>query len=328
MATILISGGAGYIGSHVVAQLLTTSHRVIIIDNLSTGRQESVLGGKLYVNDIGDSAAVANIIRTEKVDLVMNFASSILVPESIRNPLAYYQNNTEHTFRFFQTCYQSGIRHIIFSSTAAVYGEPANGICTEESPIAPINPYGRTKVYAEWLLQDLAQRYEDFHYVALRYFNVAGADHANRIGQCGPVASHLIKIAAQVVAGKRKTMAIYGDDYPTKDGTCLRDYIHVVDLATAHLQAMEYLLDGGTSEIMNCGYNRGFSVKEVIDTVKSVSQQDFTVETSARRPGDPPILIAQIDKIQRVLSWQPQHDDLKEICQTAIAWEKQLDTAQ
>jgi UDP-glucose 4-epimerase len=324
MANILVTGGAGYIGSHVVSQLLDSEHNVVIIDNLTTGRKESVLGGKLYIEDIGNSEAVAKILNEEKIDLVMNFASSILVPESVKEPLKYYENNTEKTFRFFKTCLDNNVKKLIFSSTAAVYGEPEGGLCTEDSTIAPINPYGRTKVYSEWLLKDLDTRYEDFNYVALRYFNVAGAHLENKIGQCGPVASHLIKIAAQVVAGKRDGMAIYGDDYPTEDGTCVRDYIHVVDLASAHIKAMEYLLSGGKSNIMNCGYSRGFSVKEVIETVKEVSGLNFPVEVSERRPGDPPVLVAEVNKIKSVLGWTPKYDDLKLICKTAIDWEVKL----
>ena len=324
MANILVTGGAGYIGSHVIAQLLETDHNIVIIDNLSTGRKESILGGKLYVGDIGDSKLVSKILSDERIELVMNFASSILVPESVRDPFKYYENNTEKTFRFLKTCLKNGVNKVIFSSTAAVYGEPQNGFCTEESSISPINPYGRTKVYAEWLLKDLDSCYDDFNYIALRYFNVAGADIDNRIGQCGPTASHLIKIAAQVVAGKRDKMAIYGEDYPTPDGTCVRDYIHVVDLASAHIKAMDYLLAGGKSDILNCGYGKGYSVKEVIQSVKKVSGLNFTVDSESRRDGDPPSLIAKVQKIKKILKWEPKYDDINLICKTACDWEKKL----
>lgn len=332
---ILVTGGAGYIASHVVKQLLeTTNHDIVIIDNLSTGHQstldtleqiaiESGNGDlRFYHADLSDFIAIEKIFLTNTFDVVMHFAASIVVPESVENPLKYYMNNTVNTTNLVRLCNEYGVKNFIFSSTAAVYGEPSEIPVKETTPTNPINPYGVSKLMSERIIQDTALANPNFCYVILRYFNVAGADVSNRIGQSFPNATHLIKVAAQTALGKREKLSVFGDDYDTSDGTCIRDYIHVDDLASAHLKSLEYLNNQGTSDIFNCGYGYGFSVKEVIEAVKRVSNSDFHVELSPRRAGDAALLISDNAKIKIRLDWKPQYDNLQLICETAYEWEK------
>lgn len=321
--SILITGGAGYIGSHVISQLGEMGHDIIILDNLSTGRSENVLYGKLIVGDLADQALLDEIFTKYKIDAVMNFAGSIVVPESVTNPVLYYQNNTVLTFNLIKTCLKYKTNKFIFSSTAAVYGMPESGIASEETPTNPINPYGRSKLMTEWMLEDISHAH-DLSYVALRYFNVAGASGTGKIGQSTPNATHLLKSAAEVVAKKREGLSIFGSDYPTKDGTCIRDYIHVDDLARAHLDALSYLEKGGKSQILNCGYGLGFSVKEVVSAVEEVTEEPLKVTLAPRRAGDSIMLISEALKIKQVLGWTPRFNDLKLIVKSAIDWEKKL----
>ncbi len=332
MLRILVTGGAGYIGSHVVKQLLeSTSYQVTIIDNLSTGHQTTIdtltemapQRLEFIKIDLAEFEAVERFIATHRFNAVIHFAASIVVPESVTNPLKYYMNNTVNTTHLIKCCNDYGIGRFIFSSTAAVYGEPTEIPVKETTPKAPINPYGMSKLMSETVLQDTAKANEAFKYVILRYFNVAGADVHNRIGQSFPDATHLIKVAAQTATGQRDKMYIFGEDYDTPDGTCIRDYIHVDDLASAHIAALEYLETHLQSNIFNCGYGRGFSVKEVIETVKEVSGVDFQVDTEGRRAGDPALLVSDNSKILSKMNWKPQYDDLKTICQTALNWEKE-----
>ncbi len=321
---VLVTGGAGYIGSHMVYALTDRGEDVVVLDNLSTGFDWAVSpAAKLVVGDIGDAALVKKIIREHKVDAVIHFAGSIIVPESVENPLKYYHNNTCKSRNLIEAVVQEDVPHFIFSSTAAVYGIPERNPAFEDSPLAPINPYGRSKLMTEWTLADVAAAH-DLRYVALRYFNVAGADPQGRTGQSTPEATHLIKVACQTALGLREKMYIFGTDYDTPDGTCIRDYIHVTDLIAAHVDALDHLRRGGESEVMNCGYGRGFSVREVIDTVRKVVGHDFPVEEAPRRPGDPPALVAGAEKVRKLLGWQPQHDDLEEIVASAYAWERHL----
>ncbi len=334
---ILVTGAAGYIGSHVVKQLIEeTNHSISVIDNLSTGHQKTIdtlnqiyketREGEIvfYYEDLKNFSKIEDIFKSASFDAVIHFAASIVVPESVENPLKYYMNNTVNTTHLIKLCNEYGIKNFIFSSTAAVYGEPSVAQVTETTPTAPINPYGASKLMSETVLGDASVANSSFTHVILRYFNVAGADIHNRIGQSFPNATHLIKVAAQTVIGNRDKMMIFGEDYYTPDGTCIRDYIHVDDLASAHLKALEYLDKGNKSNIFNVGYGRGFSVKEVISTMKEVSGIDFRVDMSPRRVGDPATLISNNNKIKGTLSWKPKHDDLNLICQTALAWEQTL----
>lgn len=321
--SILITGGAGYIGSHVVSLLGELGEDIIVFDNLSTGKKENLLFGKLIVGDLSDGEAVNRLFSEHSIEAVMHFAGSIVVPESVENPLMYYQNNTENSYNLIKTCIKHKVKKFIFSSTAAVYGTPETGVASEETQTNAINPYGRSKLMTEWMLEDTAFAH-DFSYVALRYFNVAGASKTGKIGQSTPRATHLLKTAAQVVTKKRKQMSIFGTDYNTKDGTCIRDYIHVDDLAQAHIDALAYLRKDTKSQILNCGYGHGFSVKEVIAAVESVTGEKLNVEMGPRRPGDAVELISRADKIKSVLGWQPKYDDLTYIVTTAIDWEKKL----
>lgn len=321
--TILVTGGAGYIGSHIISLLGKKTDDIIILDNLSTGRKENILYGKLIVGDLSDQAKLDEIFSSYKIEAVLNFAGSIVVPESVTNPILYYQNNTLNTFKLIETCIKYGTKKFIFSSTAAVYGLPESGIASEETPTSPINPYGRSKLMTEWMLEDMARAY-DFSYVALRYFNVAGASNTGLIGQSTPRATHLIKTAAELVAGKREGMAIFGDDYQTPDGTCVRDYIHVDDLAQAHLDALDYLSTNTDSQVLNCGYGHGFSVKQVLDEVERISAKKLNVSISPRRLGDAISLISKADKIKSILNWSPRYDDLSLIVKSAIDWEQNL----
>ena len=324
---ILVTGGAGYIGSHVVKQLgEETDHEITVLDNLATGFRESILYGDFIEADLSDFARIEQIIKEGNYDAVIHFAASLVVPESVEKPLKYYLNNTANTANLIKQCVDYGVDKFIFSSTAATYGEPAPDEVpvTEESPTAPINPYGSSKLMSETVLRDTAAAYKNFNYIALRYFNVAGASLDGKIGQSTKNATLLIKVAAETALGKREKMFIFGDDYPTPDGTCIRDYIHVEDLASAHIKALEYLEKEQQSGIFNCGYGHGFSVKEVLDTMKKVSGVDFPIEIKERRAGDPAILISDNSKIRNIMGWEPKYDDLELICKTGLEWEKKI----
>jgi len=321
--SILVTGGAGYIGSHVVRQLLERGERVVVLDNLSTGYRSATLGAPLVVGDTGDREVVANVLREYSVDTVLHFAAHTIVPESVSNPLKYYGNNTCATRNLLEQCDRAGVKHFVFSSTAAVYGIPAEGLAREESPTVPINPYGLSKLMSEWMLRDLAAA-SKLRYVALRYFNVAGADPGGRIGHSAPTATLLVKVACQVAAGARPELSIFGTDYPTPDGTGVRDYIHVEDLASAHLRALDYLGAGGSSTTLNCGYGHGYSVRKVLQMVESVSGEPLKVIEAPRRAGDPPSLVAHADRIRQVLGWTPHFDDLETIVRTQLEWEFRL----
>jgi UDP-glucose 4-epimerase len=322
---ILVTGGAGYIGSHVLNQIgKMNEYDVIIIDNLSTGRKENVLYGELVVGDIGNTAFLDWIFSHYEFDAVMHFAGSIIVPESVSDPIKYFHNNTENSLKVLKMCHKHQVNHFIFSSTAAVYGHLENGVASEDTPTRPINPYGRTKLMTEWMLSDYAQANKDFSYVVLRYFNVAGASLDGKIGQSTPQATHLLKAACEAAVGKRDHMSIFGEDYETRDGTGIRDFIHVDDLARAHVAALSYLFHGGISETLNCGYGLGHSVKEVIEETKKLSGVNFEVRKAPRRDGDCGMVMSQADKIREVLNWHPLHNDLSLIVKSALEWEKQL----
>ncbi|WP_297003147.1 MULTISPECIES: UDP-glucose 4-epimerase GalE [unclassified Thalassospira] len=324
--TVLVTGGAGYIGSHAALALLDNGRDVVVLDNLSQGHRWAVPAGAAFVEgDCGDEDLVRRVIDEHDVTAIMHFAGSIIVPDSVIYPLEYYRNNTVNSRALAQAAVDGGVKHFIFSSTAGVYGEPKNTPIDEDFALKPISPYGTSKMMTEKMLTDAAIAH-DLRYVALRYFNVAGADPKGRAGQTSRKATHLIKIACQTATGVRPQMAIYGEDYETPDGTCIRDYIHVSDLANAHLLALEYLEKGGESDVMNCGYGRGFSVHEVINAVKRVSGIDFEVELADRRPGDPAALIAAGDRIRQKLGWTPVHDDLEAIVRHALDWEQSLKT--
>ncbi len=322
--SILVTGGCGYIGSHVVRQLAESGKKVVVYDNLSTGFSDSLINGEeLIVGDLSDREHLEEAFRSHRFKTVLNFAASIVAPESVSQPLKYYGNNTRNTLGLLETCVRFGVERFIFSSTAAVYGFPEGGSASEETPVAPINPYGTSKLMSEWMIRDVAAAHP-IKYVALRYFNVAGADPQARIGQRTPEATHLIKVACQTALGQREQMAIYGTDYTTKDGTGVRDYIHIEDLASAHLFALEYLAGGAESTVMNVGYGTGSTVREVIEMVKSVSGVDFKVQEEGRRPGDPDCLIAKAEKIKSLTDWRPRYDSLKTIVEDAWRWESKL----
>ena len=321
MSNILVTGGAGYIGSHTAKLLGAAGHNLTTLDDLSKGFREAVLFGELVVGDVGDMALVDSLLSTRKIDSVIHFAAKTIVPESVENPLLYYGNNTSKTRNLIECCVRNGVRNFIFSSTAAVYGIPASGRCSEQSPLAPINPYGTSKMMSEMILRDTAAASE-LNYVILRYFNVAGSDPDGEIGQSTPNATLLIKVACEVAMGKRDKLLVYGTDYDTPDGTGVRDYIHVTDLALAHLNALEYLERGGHSQTLNCGYGRGMSVNEIIEIVEAAHGSTLNVERVGRRAGDPPSLIAEADAIRTLLGWHPQHASAEEIVRTSLAWEQ------
>jgi UDP-glucose 4-epimerase len=321
MNPLLVTGGAGYIGSHVVRQLVERGEHVIVLDNLSTGFREAVAGVELVVGDVGDNALVETLLRERAIRTVMHFAAHTVVPESVRDPLKYYGNNTCATRSLLASCAAADVREFVFSSTAAVYGMPASGEADEQTATAPINPYGMSKLMSEHMLRDLSAA-TPLRHVILRYFNVAGCDPLGRIGQSTRDATLLIKVACEHAVGKRERLSVFGSDYPTPDGTCIRDYIHVDDLARAHLGALDYLRGDGASTTLNCGYGHGYSVREVIDAVERVSGRRLTVIDEPRRAGDPPMLIARSERLMSVLGWQPLHDDLDFIVRTALAWER------
>jgi UDP-glucose 4-epimerase len=322
--TVLVTGGAGYIGSHMVHELVEAGESVTVLDNLSTGFRFLIPASVHFVSgSTGDRALVGEIIARQGVTAIIHFAASIVVPESVADPLGYYSNNTMNTCALLDTAIKAGVRQVIFSSTAAVYGTPDETPVRENAPTVPISPYGTSKLMSEIMLHD-AGKAHGLRFVVLRYFNVAGADPKMRTGQATPAATHLIKIACETAIGKRTKMEVFGTDYPTPDGTCIRDYIHVTDLVQAHSAALGYLRSGGASATFNCGYGRGASVFEVIDAVRRASGRQFHVEISGRRPGDPAALVANVDRIRAALPWRPRFQNLDTIVTHALAWEKQL----
>ncbi len=322
--TVLVSGGAGYIGSHTVHELVDAGESVVVLDNLSTGFRSALPKPMLpIVGDIGDQALVASIIDTHQVDAVIHFAGSIVVPDSVRDPLGYYRNNTVNSRSLMETAVKHGVKHFIFSSTAAVYGDPAKVPVAEDAQLNPVSPYGWSKLMTEVMLRDVAAAHGMGH-VILRYFNVAGADPKMRTGQSTPAATHLIKVAVQAALGMRAGLDVFGTDYPTPDGTCVRDYIHVTDLARAHRAALIHLRSGGVNATLNCGYGRGYSVLEVIDAVRRGIGHDFPVRMAPRRPGDPMSIVAAAGRIRDMLRWTPELDDLDTIVAHAIEWERRL----
>lgn len=320
--TVLVTGGAGYIGSHMVLALKDSGEAVVVLDDLSTGIRDAVPPGvPLVIGDVADEALVASVIADYAVRELAHFAARIVVPDSVADPLGYYAANTAKTRTLLATAIGGGVTRVIFSSTAAVYGEPERSPVDESTAVAPINPYGRSKLMSEWMLADAAAAH-GLRHVTLRYFNVAGADPDGRAGQSTPNATHLIKVACQAALGLRPHLEIFGTDYPTPDGSGVRDYIQVSDLAAAHLAALEHLRGGGESLVLNCGYGRGYSVLEVVDAVRRVSGVDFPVTLSPRRPGDPAALVARAERIRATLGWRPRHENLDTIVAQALAWER------
>lgn len=323
MSALLVTGGAGYIGSHVVKQLARCGRSVVVLDNLSRGFRDAVVAGTLVEGDTSDHALVDRILREHDVDSVLHFAAFTVVPESVADPLKYYRNNTCATRNLLECCAARGVRNFIFSSTAAVYGIPATEYAREDSPLAPINPYGASKLMSEIMLRDVGAA-SAMRHVILRYFNVAGCDPEGEIGQSTREATLLVKVACEAAVGRRSEIAIFGTDYPTRDGTGVRDYIHVTDLADAHVRALEYLERGGPSGTFNCGYGHGYSVREVLDAVARAHGAPLPVVERPRRAGDPPALVASANRIRSALDWQPRHDDLDFIVRTSLAWERKL----
>ena len=321
---VLVTGGAGFIGSHMVLELLDAGEDVLVLDNLSTGFRSAVPDAAKFVEgDIGDHNLVRRLLLRNSVDAIMHFAGSIVVPDSVTDPLGYYLNNTCKSRSLIATAVEIKVPNFIFSSTAAVYGTPEVNPITESARVEPISPYGSSKLMTEIMLRDTAQAHA-LRYVALRYFNVAGADPQGRSGQSTPRATHLIKVAAEAALGQRPYLEVFGTDYPTPDGTCVRDFIHVTDLTRAHLAALDYLRRGGASEVMNCGYGKGFSVLEVINAMKRAAGSDFAVRFGPRRPGDPAAIVAGVGRIKEVLGWEPKLDDLDTIVVHALGWERRL----
>lgn len=322
---VLVTGGAGYIGSHMVHALLDAGEQVVVLDDLSTGFRWAVAPQAAFVlGDVSDEALVKAVVAEHKIDAVIHFAARIVVPDSVADPLGYYLANTVKTRALLEALVAAGVPQMIFSSTAAVYGMVGSEPVDEAAPLSPVSPYGRSKLMSEWMLADTAFAFP-LRYVALRYFNVAGADPQGRTGQSTAGATHLLKVACETALGKRPGMDVYGTDYPTPDGTCLRDYIHVSDLVAAHLDALRHLRAGGESGVFNCGYGRGYSVLELLEAVKRVSGVDFPVRFADRRPGDPMAVVAKADRIRATLGWTPKLDDLDTIVRTALDWERGLD---
>ena len=323
-SSILVTGGAGYIGSHVVLKLRERGEQVVVLDDLTRGFRRAVLDAPLVIGRVGDRDTVREVLAAHRVDTVMHFAAYTIVPESVREPLKYYGNNTCSTRSLLECCLEAGVRHVVFSSTAAVYGIPPSGLAAEDSPTAPINPYGTSKLMSEWMLRDVSAA-SPLKHVALRYFNVAGSDSACRVGQATPKATLLVKVACEHAIGKRPQVSIFGTDYTTADGTGVRDYIHVEDLASAHLDALDYLRGGGDSTVLNVGYGHGYSVREVLQSVERVSRRRLTVREEPRRAGDPPALVAKAERIRSLLGWTPRFDDLDTIVRHSLAWEERLE---
>ena len=321
MTKVFVSGGAGYIGSHVVKLLGERGYDILVYDNLYSGHKEAVLYGEFVKGDIGDKEKLKEVIKNFKPDIVMHFAAYIEVAESMFKPLKYYHNNTCNALNLIKTMNECNVNNFIFSSTAATYGNPEKMPITEDFPLNPINPYGQSKAFFEKILKDFSEAEKNFNYVSLRYFNVAGADVEGKIGQKYRNPTHLITRAVKTAKGEYDYLEIYGTDYPTRDGTCIRDYIHVMDLAEAHIFALEFLLNEKKSNIFNLGYGHGFTVKEVVDTAKKVTGVNFKVIETDRRPGDPAELIADNKKIKKILGWQPKYDNLEKIIETAWKWE-------
>ena len=322
-STVLVTGGAGYIGSHTVLQLVARGERVVVLDDLSTGFRQAVRDVPLVVGNVGDRKLVDVLLAEHKVDTIIHFAAHTIVPESVSNPLKYYGNNTCATRSLLEAASQAAVKHVVFSSTAAVYGIPAAGIAAEDSLTAPINAYGTSKLMSEWMLRDLCA-VTPMRHVVLRYFNVAGSDPQGRIGQSTRAATLLVKVACEAAVGKRPFLSVFGTDYPTPDGTGVRDYIHVDDLATAHLNALDYLRAGGNSLVANVGYGHGYSVREVLSSVEKIAGLKLDVREEPRRAGDPPSLVAKCDNVRQVLMWQPRLDDIDTIVRTSLEWEKRL----
>ena len=324
-ASVLVTGGAGYIGSHAVLELREAGYRPIVLDDLSTGVRVGVPQDvPFYEGDVADAALTATIFREHDIGAILHFAGSIIVPESVAEPIKYYKNNTMGTLRLVEAALKAGVPHFVFSSTAAVYGAPDRSPVNEDAPTRPINPYGWSKLMSEQVLRDAASANAGFRPVCLRYFNVAGADPEGRAGQQGPNSTHLVRVAVEAAFGIRPLLPVFGQDYPTRDGTCERDYIHVTDLAAAHVDALRYLESGGAPAVFNCGYGRGHTVLEVIAGMEAVMGRKLPVKMEPRRPGDSPSLVAAVDRIRSVFGWRPQHDSLSEIVGSALAWQEKL----
>ena len=318
-----MTGGAGYIGSHTVLQLLARGERVVVLDDLSTGFRQAVRDVPLVIGNVGDRKITDALLAEHKIDTIIHFAAHTIVPESVSNPLKYYGNNTCSTRSLLEAASNAGVKHFVFSSTAAVYGIPSVGLASEDTPTAPINAYGTSKLMSEWMLRDLSAA-TALRHVALRYFNVAGSDPQGRIGQSTRAATLLVKVACEAAVGKRPHLSVFGTDYPTPDGTGVRDYIHVEDLARAHLSALDYLRAGGKSLTANCGYGHGYSVREILSSVERIAGVKLNVREEPRRAGDPPSLVAKTDKVRTVLGWQPKLDDIDTIVRTSLEWERRL----